>query len=80
MGGIVTSSFSLCGYGRRHRDLTLSLLACPVGRSRDMGDVTGGLERTNGRAASEARVGRIEELPASETLYQGLGRGGESAC
>jgi hypothetical protein len=45
-----------------------------------MGDVTGGLERTNGRAASEARVGRIEELPASETLYQGLGRGGESTC
>jgi hypothetical protein len=45
-----------------------------------MGDVIEGPERANGRAASEARVGRVGELFASETLYQGLGRGGESTC
>jgi hypothetical protein len=51
----------------------LSLLVCPIGRRRDVGDVTGGLERANGRAVSEARVGRVGELYASETLYRGLG-------
>jgi hypothetical protein len=58
----------------------MSLLACPVGRCRNVGDVTKGLERANGRAASEAGVGRVGELPASETLYWGLGRDGDDAA
>jgi hypothetical protein len=58
----------------------LSLLAYPVGRRRDMGDVIGGLKRANGGAVSEARVKRVGELPAFETLYRGLKRGGESTC
>jgi hypothetical protein len=58
----------------------MSLLACPVGRRRNVGDVTEGLERANGRAASEAGVGRVGELPASETLYWGLGRDGDNAA
>jgi hypothetical protein len=58
----------------------MSLLACPVGRRRNVGDVTGGPERANGRAASEAGVGRVGELPASETLYWGLGRDGDDAA
>jgi hypothetical protein len=45
-----------------------------------MGDVTEGLERANGGAASEARVRRVRELLASETLYWGLERGGEFPC
>jgi hypothetical protein len=77
---IVTSNSSLCCYGRRRCDLTLSFLACSVGRRRNVGDVTGGLERANGRAASEVGVGRVGELPVSETLYRGLKRGGKSTC
>jgi hypothetical protein len=60
--------------------LPLSLLACPVGRYRNVGDVTGGLERANGGAVSEARVRRVREFPTSETLHQGLGRNGELTC
>jgi hypothetical protein len=55
----------------------MSLLACSAGRRRNVGDVTGGLERTNVEEASEAEVGQGREFPASETLHQGLGRDGE---
>jgi hypothetical protein len=55
----------------------LSILACPAGQCRNVGDVIGGLEHTNGEAASEAGVGRGREFPASETLHQGFGRGGD---
>jgi hypothetical protein len=41
-----------------------------------VGDVTGGLERTNEEVASEAGVERGEEFPASETLHRGLGLDG----
>jgi hypothetical protein len=69
MGGIVISS---CCYGPRHCNLTLSILACPAGRLRNMGDVIGGLERTNGEAASEAEVGPGREFLTFETLLRGL--------
>jgi hypothetical protein len=42
-----------------------------------MGDIIGGLERTNGEVASEAGVGRGGEFLAYETLYRGLGKDGE---
>jgi hypothetical protein len=45
-----------------------------------MGDVTGGLERANGEAASEAGVERVGEFPAFKTLYRGLGRDGDDAA
>jgi hypothetical protein len=45
-----------------------------------VGDAIGGLERANGRAASEAGVGRVGELPAFETLYRGLGRDGDDVA
>jgi hypothetical protein len=38
----------------------MSFLACSVGWSGDVGDITGGLERTNRRAASEAVSGEAE--------------------
>jgi hypothetical protein len=55
----------------------LSILACPVGWLENVGDVIGGLERTNGEAASEAGVGQGGEFLASETSLRGLGRDGE---
>jgi hypothetical protein len=37
-----------------------------------MGDVIGGLKRTNGEVALEAEVGQDGEFPVSETLLRGL--------
>jgi hypothetical protein len=58
----------------------LSILARSAGRLRNMGDVIGGLERTNEEAASEAEVGRDGEFPVSDTLLRGLGWDREFIC
>jgi hypothetical protein len=71
----VTRSSSPCCYGRWHRDLTLSFLAYPVGRRRNMGDVTGVSSAPMRERHQRLGSGELENSPRPRTS---IGASGET--